>query len=180
MKKIIITAGSILVLATAGVSSWAKSQEDYNPTVYESKPSSHINEHETYKETEPPEIYSAMMKRWENARDKIINQKLSKESTQLSQQWRIIPSSDIDLELTNTLSAEESSSFADALFSDERKKNIERGDYFPAVLLNDAKDRAILTWLKGNGETVVIDIKSKRDREAKRTWYVDGNATKIK
>jgi len=180
MKKIIITAGSIVVFMTAGVSVWANSQEVSNPTVRESKPLSHINEHETYKETEPPEIYSAMMERWEIARDKITNQKLSKESDQSLQQWRIIPSSDIDLELTNTLSAEESSSFADALFSNERKNNIEPGDYFPAVLLNDAKDRAILTWLKGNGETVAIDIKSKLDREGKRTWYVDGNATKMK
>ncbi|MFD0714375.1 hypothetical protein [Paenibacillus sp. GCM10027626] len=179
MKKTVAIAGSTILLLTAGVSVWASSTSPSNPYVLESEPISHLNDHETYQETERPEIYEAMMKRWEQAKEKVIKHKLSKESNVTRQEWRIIPSSDIDLELTNGLSAAESTSFADALFSDQRKSNLGYGDYFPAVLLNEAKDRAILTWEKASGEIVAIDIKSKIDSSGKRTWYVDGEAMKI-
>jgi hypothetical protein len=46
--------------------------------------------------------------------------------------------------------------------------------------LNESKDHAIHTWVKGSGEIVAIHLKSKVDDKGQRTWCVDGKADIIK
>ncbi|MFD0716988.1 hypothetical protein [Paenibacillus sp. GCM10027626] len=182
-KKILLTtSAAMLASVVVGASVWASIEKnDFTPTelVNGHKVTTHVNNHESFQERNSPELYKSMMEKWERAKEIAINDIMSRDAAIMKEIWTIVPSTDIDLELTNHLSKEESNSFKDALFSDERKNNISVGDYMPAVLLNEKKDRAILTWLKGTGETVVIDIKSKKDESGNRIWYIDGKA-KIK
>jgi|GEM_PF-1234830 len=141
---------------------------------------SYISDHKSYKERKTPELFNESMQKWEKAKDKAINDILSDDTSVKNDKWTVIPSTDFDIEFTNYLPKDEANSFKDALFSDERKDNLSVGDHLPALLLNEKKDRAILTWLKGNGETAVIDIKSKLDDSGNRTWYVYGKAKFMK
>ncbi|MBD3918447.1 hypothetical protein H8B09_06740 [Paenibacillus sp. PR3] len=177
-KKFILSMSATLLLTATGLAVWAKSDDKPSETVNGTPitSTSYISEHKSYKERRTPELYNESMKKWEHAKDKAINEILSDDATVKTEKWSIIPSADFDIEFTNYLSQDESNSFKDALFSDERKNNLSVGDHLPALLLNEKKDRAILTWLKGTGETAVIQIKSKTDDSGNRTWYVYGKA----
>ncbi|MEI0736295.1 hypothetical protein VQ056_05870 [Paenibacillus sp. JTLBN-2024] len=73
-------------------------------------------------------------------------------------------------------SAQERSSFLDAFYSEERKNNLDVGDYMPALLINPDKSHALVYWEKANGSYVVMDLKTKSNDS--NSWYV--NEVKIK
>ncbi|MGZ7445048.1 hypothetical protein [Paenibacillus sp. TH7-28] len=64
------------------------------------------------------------------------------------------------------------SSFLEAFYSEERKNNLDVGDYMPALLINPDKSQALVYWEKANGSYVVMDLKTISDDS--NSWYVDG------
>lgn len=179
MKKILIVGITGLILTVSAVTVMAQNQpvED-KVEIRESKPLSHVNNHKPFKENVSEKTFNKLMNAWEGAKEKVLNQILN-DGDAAEDNWSIVSITDIDLELTNQLTAVESSSFNAALFSDEKEQHTEAGDTMPALLLKESKDRAILIWVKPNGDTIAIDIKSKTDNNL-RKWFVDGEAHRLK
>lgn len=180
MRKTLISGMAILVVAVSAVTVMAQNKPaDEKVEVRESKPIRHMSNHKPFKESVSEKTFNKVSAAWENAKTKVINQFLAKEGNAIEEDWRLVSITDINLELTDQLTEVESSSFNAALYSDEKVKHTEIGDTIPAILLNEAKDRAILMLVKPNGDVIVIDMKSKADNNL-RQWYVEGEAHRLK
>ena len=73
--------------------------------------------------------------------------------------------------MISTFSMQKRSSFLEAYYSEERRANLDVGDYMSALLINPEKSHALVYCEKANGSYVVMDLKSKRNS---KSWYVDG------
>ncbi|MFB9274878.1 hypothetical protein [Cohnella cellulosilytica] len=93
--------------------------------------------------------------------------------------WKLISSGDLDLELTNGLPDQEVSTFNEALFSDERKSELQKGDLYPGALISPSENRVILLWEKFDGSAVYLHIDSKTDADGSRTWFLNGGVNRI-
>jgi len=75
-------------------------------------------------------------------------------------------------DMVSSFSMQKRSSFLEAYYSEERRANLDVGDYMSALLINPEKSRALVYWEKANGSYVVMDLKAKGNNS--KSWYVDG------
>ncbi|WP_028544339.1 hypothetical protein [Paenibacillus taiwanensis] len=86
--------------------------------------------------------------------------------------WTFLNLLNFEEELITSFSKKEQSSFLEAFYSEERRKNLEVGDKMSALLVSPDKSQALVYWEKANGSYVVIGMKTKIT--SSDTWYVDG------
>ncbi|MEB3102147.1 hypothetical protein [Ferviditalea candida] len=168
-NKIFLFLSMILAVASlVAVSAFAQT----NDPVVQNQLRSHINLHKPMSDVENPKVMKMLNDSWNLGKNKISNQQPELNLNN----WEIVDSGDIDISFTNQLTYEEASSFNAALFSDERKHNLEYGDKFPALLLNPAKNHAMLFWEKYNGNYFFINIESTPQKDGTLRWHVAGTA----
>ncbi|GIO66614.1 hypothetical protein NYE48_02195 [Paenibacillus sp. FSL M7-1455] len=131
-------------------------------------------------------VQDRLTQSWNKGREIILETQRSEEgkasatSSEISKDldlsnWTFIDVTQLQDELSS-FSAQERSSFLDAFYSEERKNNLDVGDYMPALLINPDKSHALVYWEKANGSYVVMDLKTKSNDS--NSWYV--NEVKIK
>ncbi|WP_223068674.1 hypothetical protein [Paenibacillus caui] len=86
--------------------------------------------------------------------------------------WTLLDITKLHDELLSSFSKQEQSSFLEAFYGEDRKENLEVGDYMPALLISPDKKRALVYWEKANGSYVVLEMKTKSDDS--NYWYVNG------
>lgn len=122
---------------------------------------------------------------WETGSEKVIAQSLKSKSFTLSKNeesikdWILVDVIRLDEKLLSSFSEDEKSSFMDAFYSEERKKNLQVGDIMPALLISPDHSEAKQFWQKSDGSYIVINLKTKELSSGHNEWYVDGNAIKI-
>ncbi len=118
------------------------------------------------------EVAEKLLTSWNGAADKLNGIIPVKD-------WKLVSSGDLDLELTNGLPDQEVSAFNEALFSDQRKSELQKGDLYPGALISSDEDRVILFWEKFDGSAVYLHIDSKADSDGLRSWFVNGEVNRI-
>lgn len=156
MKKFKYSTVLLVALSIISLTAVAFAQTNEPPKSNALSKKSHVNIHKPMSQIEKPEVNQMLHASWNRASEKI---QLKNPHLNLNS-WQLIDSSDIDIDFTNNMTAEEASSFNAALFSEERIKNLEIGDLVPAILLNKSRNQALLFWEKGNGNILYVDIKS--------------------
>lgn len=119
-----------------------------------------------------PEVAEKLLSSWNGVADKLSDIIPVKD-------WKLVSSGDLDLELTNGLPDQEVSTFNEALFSDQRKSELQKGDLYPGALISPSEDRVILFWEKFDGSAVYLHIDSKTDSDGTRTWFLNGEVNRI-
>ncbi|MFC7680741.1 hypothetical protein [Paenibacillus sp. GCM10028914] len=118
------------------------------------------------------EVQNKLENSWDRGKE-IILAKLRVSEGQIANDWRLVDVVRLNENLLNSFRDAEKSSFIDAFFSEERKKNLEVGDLMPALLINPDQTEAKQFWEKHDGSYIVINLKSKK-KNGLREWLVDG------
>lgn len=163
-SKFIILTVAILVLIT-GTSVYASNTiSSLFPTI--------SSEHQDRSK----EVQNRLTESWTKGRDIILKSEGGKvfatnvKDEDLSK-WTLIDFTQLHEKLSS-FSNQERSSFLDAFYSEDRKNNLDVGDYMPAVLINPDESQALVYWEKANGLYAVMDLKTKSDDSD--SWYVNG------
>lgn len=131
---------------------------------------------------EVQEVQNKLENSWITGKEKILTElkpvlRVAEGSS--SNDWRLIDVVRLEENLLNSFSEAEKSSFMDAFYSEERKRNLEVGDLMPALLISPDQTEAKQFWEKHNGSYIVIDLKSKEVESSNREWFVDGSALRL-
>nr|WP_145164529.1 hypothetical protein [Paenibacillus terrae] len=161
-RRFIILTLAVLVLIT-GTSVYA----------YDALPS-HFQNVSPEQQAHAQAVQDRLTQSWTQGREIIQNSEgkvlaTSSKDDDLSK-WTFIDS-DQFYDMLSTFSTQKRSSFLEAFYSEERRANLDVGDYMSALLINPEKSRALVYWEKANASYVVMDLKSKRNS---KSWYVDG------
>ncbi|WP_145141235.1 hypothetical protein [Paenibacillus sp. Y412MC10] len=122
----------------------------------------------------PQAVQDRLTQSWSQGREIILSSEgrafgINSKDEDLSK-WTFIDFAQF-YDMISTFSMQKRSSFLEAYYSEERRANLDVGDYMSALLINPEKSRALVYWEKANGSYVVMDLKSKRNS---KSWYVDG------
>lgn len=120
-------------------------------------------------------VQDRLTQSWTQGREIILNSEgrafgINSKDEDLSK-WTFIDFAQF-YDMISTFSMQKRSSFLEAYYSEERRANLDVGDYMSALLINPEKSRALVYWEKANGSYVVMDLKSKGNNS--KSWYVDG------
>lgn len=123
----------------------------------------------------PQAVQDRLTQSWSQGREIILSSEgrafgINSKNEDLSK-WTFIDFAQF-YDMISTFSMQKRSSFLEAYYSEERRANLEVGDYMSALLINPEKSRALVYWEKANGSYVVMDLKSKGNNS--KSWYVDG------
>lgn len=123
-------------------------------------------------------VENKLVSSWNLGKETILHHSI-KSVTMTTQQdlseWNMISSIEIEDKLYSKFKSEEKSSFIDAFYGEERRANLEVGDYMPAILINSELTEAKQFWQKYDGSYIVINMKTKNSNGSKQ-WYVEGKA----
>jgi hypothetical protein len=111
---------------------------------------------------------------WENGKKVIIS-----EGKQPVENWEFFDIRELHSTIFSEFTDEESSSFLEALYSEERTKNLEVGDSMSAILMSPDKSRALVYWMKKDGSYIFMNLYSQEDAKANKLWYSEGNSRKL-
>ncbi|WP_018751852.1 hypothetical protein [Paenibacillus sanguinis] len=179
-KKKAIIFSAIAVLATT-FASYSFASNDHKPSS-EVKPlildeKATVHDHKSFVEVTKPEVLNFLNESWNKGREKLIEIK-----GENIKNWKLINAGDVDIEFVRNLAKEEANSFNKAFFSEERKNSLQIGDRFPALLLSDSLDDAILFWERENGNIVYIEMSKTVNAKGitKNNIWSNGPAVDIK
>ncbi|MDR0270833.1 hypothetical protein [Paenibacillus sp.] len=165
-RKLIILTSTILVLIT-GTSVYAS---DAFSSLFPNVSSEHQDEAKA--------VQDRLTQSWNKGREIILENEGGKEfaiSSEISKEENLSNWTFIDFtklpDKVSSFSTKERSSFLEAFYGEERKNNLEVGDYVPALLMNPNNSQALVYWEKANGSYVVMDLKTKSDDSS--SWYVN-------
>lgn len=127
---------------------------------------------------------------WNEGRSLIINEKaptnsynlhstlssnrISDDKTDLAE-WSLVNIMDLNKDFLDSTSEKERSSFLKAFYSDERKANLEVGDFMSALLLSPDRSQAKVYWQKYDDSFFVMDLHKDQDEN----WHITGNGYSI-
>lgn len=187
-KKIIALLSTVSILAIGFASYSFASNDQERVEINDQKPytdiklqlldeKAEVRDHKPFTEVTKPEVLDFLNKSWEKGKNKLIEIKGEK-----IKDWKLINVGDVDIEFVKNLSKEEASSFNKAFFSEERKNSLQIGDRFPALLLSNSSDEAILFWERKNGNIVYIELsKSTGTKSVNGTGsWSNGTATELR
>ncbi|MCY9517029.1 hypothetical protein [Paenibacillus apiarius] len=121
-------------------------------------------------------IQDTLEKSWKKGLDQIISQTNSSATTFTVDSYTVLNHLEAtDDSFLSKLSTQEKSSFLAAYYSEERRKNLDVGDYMPALMLSKDGLEAKQYWEKKDGSIIVIDLKTKNE-DGDNLWYVSDNA----
>jgi len=169
---VLLLGGAAVLLALTQIGYAGTNRDSYPERVKEGK--LYYNVHPSFADEQKmqPEVAEELLTSWNGVADK-LNSIISVKD------WKLVSSGDLDLELTNGLPDQEVSTFNEALFSDQRKSELQKGDLYPGALISPNEDRVILFWEKFDGSAVYLHIDSKTDSDGSRTWFVNGEVSRI-
>ncbi len=173
VKWFVLALGSLIFLIVLTQIGYAGTNRDsYLERVKEGK--LYYNVHPSFADEQKmqPEVAEKLLTSWNGVADK-LNSIISVKD------WKLVSSGDLDLELTNGLPDQEVSTFNEALFSDQRKSELQKGDLYPGALISPNEDRVILFWEKFDGSAVYLHIDSKTDSDGSRTCFVNSEVSRI-
>lgn len=119
-------------------------------------------------------VQKKLQKTWENGKNQIISE--GKEDVS---DWNFMDVRTLNENFLSTLTDEEKSSFNAAFYSDERKENLEVGDFMSGLLISPDRTEAKVYWQKKDESYVFISLKTRINEEGHKLWYADGNAKKL-
>lgn len=169
-KTAIIALG--IALAISGTTVYAS---DSFANIFSYK-TDNLEEQQHIKNVENKLVFS-----WNLGREAILNQSITSGAFTTQQnlsQWKMVNSVEFEDKLLSKFKSKEKSSFIDAFYGEERKSNLEVGDYMPAILINPELTEAKQFWQKHDGSYIVINMKTTK-ANGKKQWYVEGNAERI-
>ena len=169
---VLIIGGAIILIALTQIGYARPDRDSYPERVKEGK--LYYNEHPSFADEQKmyPEVAEKLLNSWNGVTGKLNDIIPVKD-------WKLVSSGDLDLELTNGLPDQEVSTFNEALFSDQRKSELQKGDLYPGALISPTEDRVILFWEKFDGSAVYLHIDSKTDADGSRTWFLNGGVNRI-
>ncbi|WP_372632440.1 hypothetical protein [Cohnella sp.] len=173
LKWFVLALGCAAILFALTQIGYAGTERDsYQERVKESK--LYYNVHPSFADEQKmyPEVAEKLLSSWNGVADKLSDIIPVKD-------WKLVSSGDLDLEVTNGLPDQEVSTFNEALFSDQRKSELQKGDLYPGALISPSEDRVILFWEKFDGSAVYLHIDSKTDSDGTRTWFLNGEVNRI-
>ncbi|MFD0618255.1 hypothetical protein ACFQZR_12345, partial [Paenibacillus sp. GCM10027629] len=118
---------------------------------------------------------------WTKGKEVILKSEEAKSfanSTDISEdqdltKWKFVNLLNLEEELLPSFSRQEQSSFLDVFYnSEEKRENLDVGDYMSALLISPDKSHALVYWEKANGSYVVLEMKTRSDDS--NSWYVNG------
>ncbi|MGG3284448.1 hypothetical protein [Paenibacillus solani] len=126
-------------------------------------------------------VENKLVSSWNLGRETILNQSITSGTFTTQQnlrEWKMVNSVEFEDKLFSKFKSKEKSSFMDAFYGEERKSNLEVGDYMPAILINPELTEAKQFWQKHDGSYIVINMKTTKSNGTKQ-WYVEGEAERI-
>ncbi|SFB44212.1 hypothetical protein SAMN05216312_108122 [Cohnella sp. OV330] len=119
----------------------------------------------------PPELAQKIKRNWSVAKDLLLQNNVIDKNT--AAEWKLVSSGDTAIGITNQMPMEEAFSFNDAMMSDVRKKGLQKGDAYPAILWNEKAGKAIFFWLRSNGHTAAyFTIEAEQGEKEGKVWRV--------
>ncbi|MDQ8738386.1 hypothetical protein [Paenibacillus sp. LHD-38] len=119
-------------------------------------------------------IQKKMQTTWKNGKNQIIS-----EGKENITDWTFTDIRTLHEIFLPTLTNEEKSFFLEAFNGEEKRKNLEVGDFMPGLLFSHDRTEAKLYWQKKDESYVYISLKTRINEEGHKMCYVDGNARKL-
>ncbi|MDI4646046.1 hypothetical protein [Cohnella hashimotonis] len=125
----------------------------------------------------PPEIVLKIKNNWSIAEDLLLQNKV----INAKEDWKLVSSGDTAIGITNQMPMEEAFSFNDAMMSDVRKKGLQKGDAYPAILWNEKAGKAIIFWLRSSGDTAAyFTIQAEQGEKTGNLWKVTSELMEVR
>lgn len=125
----------------------------------------------------PPEVVLKIKNNWSIAEDLLLQNKV----IDAKEEWELVGSGDTVIGITNQMPMEEAFSFNDAMMSDVRKKGLQKGDTYPAILWNEKAGKAIVFWLRSNGKaTAYFTIAAEQGEKEGKVWRVTSGLKEVR